>query len=136
MISVNGDQFARELERDAELLAQDVLAAENELALELLAECQANTPVGPTPHEKRAANRAKDPGYGPLRNGWALSVGAPDPDTFGGEAALAGRAPGQPIYVQNNVFYASMVENGTVHAAPQPMAAPAIERLDKKVVRV
>lgn len=134
---VNADQFARDLKREfAEEILGRAAEVEEELALELLDDARAATPKGPIPSARRAELRTKDEGYGPLERGWAISVGAPDSDAFdGNEQALAGRSPGQPIYVQNNVFYASFLENGTSKMAPRPMVAPAVERLNKKVFR-
>lgn len=121
MIRINADQFARELQRDAEALAKRIVEAENALALDLLNECRENTPVR----------------TGKLKAGWGIAVGTPDATApGGGEGLLNGRLPQQPIFVQNNDFRASFLENGTVKMSPRPMAAPAIEKLDKRVIPV
>lgn len=122
MISgVNAKEFNQELERDFADLEQDVTAAENDIALQVLEDCRDATPFR----------------TGKLQGEWGIAIGAPDPTApGGGEEALAGRLPQQPVFVQNNDFRASFFEHGTVKMAPRPMAAPAIERANRKVVRL
>jgi len=121
VIRTNADQFVRELAAEAEALSKRIVDAENDLARDLLNECRENTPVR----------------TGKLKSAWGIAVGTPDATApGGGEGLLVTRLPGQPIYVQNNDFRASFLENGTVKMSARPMAAPAIEKLDKRVVRV
>lgn len=120
-MATNVAQFQRELERDIATLDRSVLQKENELALELLADCRENTPVR----------------TGKLKAAWGIAVGAPDLTAAGGgEELLASRRPGQKIYVQNTDFRATFLENGTEKMAPRPMAAPAILKLAAKVEKV
>lgn len=115
----NAVEFNRELADDFAALRRDVVEAENEIAREVVADCRENTPVR----------------TGRLKGNWSIAVGTPDPTApGGGDEALEARLPQQPIYVQNNDFRASFLENGTVKMAPRPMAAPALERANRKVV--
>lgn len=121
IVSANGTQFNRELEREIAEMTERVAQAENEIALQILDDCREATPVR----------------TGKLKAAWGIAVGQPDNTAPGGnEGALETRPPGVPIYVQNNNFRASFFENGTAKMGARPMAAPAVERARGTTVRV
>lgn len=119
---INTDQFLRELDAAVDtLFAKDVPSAVDGIALQIRQDAEDNTEV----HE------------GHLKHAWmagpVVTEARKDPSQEpGGEAAaraaLAGRRPGDSIFIYNNVFYGYFREFGTIKHAPHPMLQPALQR--------
>lgn len=127
---VNGDQFLRELEAEVDaLFAEDVPNAVDAIALQI----------------RQDAEDATEVREGHLKRAWmagpVVTVPRKDPSQEpGGEAAareaLAGRRPGDSVFIYNNVFYGYFREFGTVKHAPHPMLQPALQRAADVEIRL
>lgn len=113
-------QIRQAIAGDIAELKRRVVAAENQLARQVIADCRAATPVD----------------TGEMLAGWGIAVELYRRDLpGGGDEALDRRLFGQQIYVYNNDFRAYFFEHGTEKMPPRPMAAPAVERANATTVR-
>lgn len=113
-------QIRQAIAGDIAELKRRVVAAENQLARQVVSDCRAATPVA----------------TGEMLAGWGVAVELYRRDLpGGGDEALDRRLFGQEIYVYNNDFRAYFFEHGTAKMPPRPMAAPAVERANATTVR-
>lgn len=121
----NARQFALELDREFAAAMGDVRKAVVRLATQGLAGVQQKSPVD----------------TGQFRSNWLVSIATPDPSVIEGPgAALAQKSAGAlasyaaregfpVIYLQNNLPYATRLEDGYSKQAPNGMVALTVAEL-------